>query len=322
MIGIYKITNKLNNKSYIGQSIHCGKRLDEHYKGDQFIDEVIQIEGIENFTFEILKEVAKKDLSYWEDYYIIKYNTIFPYGYNKRWNCEKVTREKIKESIDRELKQVNSLSKKELNDCITFPCSNEDLKQLKYNDTILAWWMLHFMHTPVQKNEFTYREIAQDIGHSIKTTSNRFQCLLDKKNNKGFLSERQNETKQSIYSLNTLNETQPLDRKTVRKLLEISKNDQNEELIKTLVYLLKKEQQNKVPFNLTVKEILTSFGHSIGHTTAYDRIRSNLDILQEAGIIKFKTEPYNDINGMPPIMYVYWIAKEGRASDEWLGISK
>jgi hypothetical protein len=33
MIGIYKIENKLNKKSYIGQSIHCGKRLDEHSKG-------------------------------------------------------------------------------------------------------------------------------------------------------------------------------------------------------------------------------------------------------------------------------------------------
>lgn len=40
MIGIYKITNKLNNKSYIGQSIHCGKRLDEHTKGNQLIDGV------------------------------------------------------------------------------------------------------------------------------------------------------------------------------------------------------------------------------------------------------------------------------------------
>ena len=36
MIGIYKITNKLNGKSYIGQSIHCGKRFDEHNKGKQY----------------------------------------------------------------------------------------------------------------------------------------------------------------------------------------------------------------------------------------------------------------------------------------------
>lgn len=94
MIGIYKITNKLNGKSYIGQSIHCGKRLDEHCKGSQFIDEVIQLEGIENFTFEILKEVNKEELSEWEDFYIMEYNTMFPNGYNKRWN----TPGKIKKS--------------------------------------------------------------------------------------------------------------------------------------------------------------------------------------------------------------------------------
>jgi len=88
MIGIYKITNKLNGKSYIGQSIHCGKRFDEHYKGKQLIDEVIQIEGIENFSFEVLKLAKKEELSYWEDYYIKEYNTMFPNGYNKKWNCK------------------------------------------------------------------------------------------------------------------------------------------------------------------------------------------------------------------------------------------
>ena len=97
MVGIYKITNKLNNKAYIGQSVHCGKRLDEHYKGNQLIDDVIRQDGIVNFTFEILKEVNKEDLSYWEDYYIMKYNTLFPNGYNKKWNCNNKVRNKIKE---------------------------------------------------------------------------------------------------------------------------------------------------------------------------------------------------------------------------------
>lgn len=122
MIGIYKITNKLNGKSYIEQSIHCGKRLDEHYKGDQFIDEVIQLEGIQNFTFEILKEVNKIELSFWEDYYIQMYNTIFPNGYNKKWNCSEDLRKMMfKTEID---------SQKEEEDDEIILC-DEDIELLK-----------------------------------------------------------------------------------------------------------------------------------------------------------------------------------------------
>ena len=89
MMGIYKITNDLNGMSYIGQSIHCGKRLDEHFKGDQYIDQVIQTVGMDNFSMKFLREVNKSELSVWEDYYIMKYNTMYPNGYNKRWNCSK-----------------------------------------------------------------------------------------------------------------------------------------------------------------------------------------------------------------------------------------
>lgn len=102
MIGIYKITNKNNGKSYIGQSVHCGKRLDEHCGGDQFIDKVIQLEGIDSFTFDILKEATREELSYWEDYYIMKYNSIFPNGYNQRWNCNAATRETIRVRLEQE----------------------------------------------------------------------------------------------------------------------------------------------------------------------------------------------------------------------------
>lgn len=95
MTGIYKITSKKTGKSYIGQSVHCGKRLDEHCKGDQYIDKIIQTDGIENFTYDILRKANKSELSVWEDYYIMKYNTMYPNGYNKRWNCSKEFREEI-----------------------------------------------------------------------------------------------------------------------------------------------------------------------------------------------------------------------------------
>lgn len=114
MIGIYKITNKNNNKSYIGQSIHCGKRLDEHSKGEQFIDEIIQLEGIESFDFNILKEVDKEELNYWEDYYIIKYNTLFPNGYNRKMNTSKDIQKEIKKLLE---EKVPEEAEEELSIC-------------------------------------------------------------------------------------------------------------------------------------------------------------------------------------------------------------
>lgn len=62
---------------------------------------MIEFDGIENYTFEILKRVeSREDLSYWEDYYIILYNTYYPNGYNKRWNTNQETQNKIKEKIE------------------------------------------------------------------------------------------------------------------------------------------------------------------------------------------------------------------------------
>lgn len=123
MIGIYKITNKINGKSYIGQSIDCFKRLEQHFKGSsQFIDEVIQIEGVENFIFEILKQTEEESLSYWEDYYIIKYNTMFPNGYNKRWNCTEYLR-KLIENDYKEDKKENKEVKEEIK------CSENIIKE-------------------------------------------------------------------------------------------------------------------------------------------------------------------------------------------------
>ena len=48
MIDIYMYTNKLNNKKYVGQLINCVKRFDQHFKGNQLIDDTIQLEGAGN----------------------------------------------------------------------------------------------------------------------------------------------------------------------------------------------------------------------------------------------------------------------------------
>lgn len=97
MIGIYLITNKVNGKVYVGQSVDIDRRIKEHYRSSQ--PEIYSLKndrdyktpihlamnkyGIENFSVEILEECDKKDLDnkekYWIDFY--KSNNA-QFGYN------------------------------------------------------------------------------------------------------------------------------------------------------------------------------------------------------------------------------------------------
>lgn len=82
--GIYKITNKILNKSYIGKSIHIEQRWKEHSqgKGSRELYTDIQKYGIENFNFEILELCSKNELNQKEEYWIKVFNT-FHNGYNR-----------------------------------------------------------------------------------------------------------------------------------------------------------------------------------------------------------------------------------------------
>lgn len=88
MIGIYKITNKINNLSYIGQSTQIEQRFREHKKSYNWYREKnkklykdILEYGINNFSFEILEECSIEKLNNKEQYYIKYYNT-YPDQYN------------------------------------------------------------------------------------------------------------------------------------------------------------------------------------------------------------------------------------------------
>lgn len=86
-VGIYKFTNKLNNKSYIGQSIHVEKRFHEHLRTAKknpktIFHKAINKYGIENFVFEILEYCNEEELDAREIYYIEYFNTLTPNGYN------------------------------------------------------------------------------------------------------------------------------------------------------------------------------------------------------------------------------------------------
>lgn len=85
LIGIYKIENLINGKIYIGQSIDIERRWKEHCsKNKSLIGRAITKFGQENFSFEILEECEKNSLNKKEIFYIQKFNSLVPNGYNVR----------------------------------------------------------------------------------------------------------------------------------------------------------------------------------------------------------------------------------------------
>lgn len=88
MIGIYKITNNLSGKIYIGQSNNIERRWKEHCASNRwktsenYIDVAIHKYGKENFSLEVLEECDVAQLNEREQYWIAYYNTYKGNGYN------------------------------------------------------------------------------------------------------------------------------------------------------------------------------------------------------------------------------------------------
>lgn len=90
---IYKITNKINNKIYIGQTIkqRATDRFSQHRyrarhlneeKGNSYLYKAMNCHGVDNFDFEVIEEVENSLLNEREIYWISFYNSLVPNGYN------------------------------------------------------------------------------------------------------------------------------------------------------------------------------------------------------------------------------------------------
>ncbi len=85
MMGIYKITNIKNGKTYIGQTNNIKRRFSEHRQnaahGRTPLSASMKKNGIESFTFEILEECPIEKFNEREAYWIKEYKS-FGQGYN------------------------------------------------------------------------------------------------------------------------------------------------------------------------------------------------------------------------------------------------
>lgn len=92
--GIYKITNKINNKCYIGKSSNIEERWKYHIENRNSLKEydkplyrAFRKYGIENFSFEIIEELVNYENSNEREKYWIEYYNCF--GSDKGYNATK-----------------------------------------------------------------------------------------------------------------------------------------------------------------------------------------------------------------------------------------
>lgn len=120
MLIVYKVTNILNNKIYIGittQSLNKRRKGHEHAwnrKHVTYFDKMLHDEGLYNFKWEIIDESAKNlfELSNLEKYYIKKYNSFYDTG----WGYNRTTGGQTSFKMSEESKKLLSDSQKgELN---------------------------------------------------------------------------------------------------------------------------------------------------------------------------------------------------------------
>ena len=86
--GIYKITNQLDSKVYIGQAVNLTERLKTHIKAGLGIDtpnsnlyKAMRHDGVENFSFEIIEYCTQQELNNKEKFWI-NYFSSQDWGYN------------------------------------------------------------------------------------------------------------------------------------------------------------------------------------------------------------------------------------------------
>lgn len=118
MTGIYKYTNKIDGKIYIGRSVNIFRRKWEHLHNPSpysYFDQVLCKIGEENFDFEIVEECSIEKLEerekYWIQYYDCCVKNNREKGYNLTYGGEeykseenpwaRLTEKEVKEIIDK-----------------------------------------------------------------------------------------------------------------------------------------------------------------------------------------------------------------------------
>lgn len=170
---IYKITNKVNGKSYIGQTrytIEFRWRQHQHKKDNTYFHNAIHKYGIDNFSIEILEECDIKNLNSREIFYIAKYDT-FNNGYNLTIGGDGNRRLLLDNSYD------------EIKELYLSGFSSNKIAELYKVDKASIVKILKSLGVKIRSNKLNinhqeFLELKQDYqsGYSIKELAKRYDC--------------------------------------------------------------------------------------------------------------------------------------------------
>ena len=180
MTGVYKITNMVNGKVYIGQAkdiekrwkahenTHTNKNSDEY---EQVLYRAMRKYGFKNFSFEILMLCEEDLLNLMEIYYIQQYNSYIHFensnGYNMTLGGDGVKgyvySKKEKESRSKRMKRGNNnkARKVECGEKI-FDCAKDCAEY--YNETYgtMLGWLTGTSRTPQKYIDLGLRYATQE----------------------------------------------------------------------------------------------------------------------------------------------------------------
>jgi group I intron endonuclease len=160
---IYKITNKINNKIYIGQTINIlKKRWRQHCStnsGCKNLHNAIRKYGSDNFVIEEIDGAnSQSELNYKEWFLIHKFNSLAPIGYNLKEGgnnkkLSKITKDRIRKSNlgKKRTEQTKTKISQSKKGCVAW---NKNLKG--------------FLHKQETKEKMKKSWVWQSIEHSKK----------------------------------------------------------------------------------------------------------------------------------------------------------
>ena len=215
--GIYCITNQINGKQYVGQSVDIEERFKQHIqnKSDSEIHKAIKEYGVHNFRFEPLVECSQKELDEQEVKFIRLLGT-YENGYNQtrgnehsvfnvEYNYKKYS--ELKKEVEtkkdkiRSLKEENNKLKKtidDLEDIISNLEDNQDSLRTKNMLLSKEKQMIKKRNISLRKDKADLKKLCSpsskkewaSLQNKIRKLNNKINLLKSEKKELHFENER------------------------------------------------------------------------------------------------------------------------------------